>query len=268
MKKKKTLVLAALSFSGILFLSGCGMTELTDAESRVIASYAADVLLSYDASYAKQFVMEATNETEPPKEKTDSKKNKTKEPAKENNKNETAKSTQTPAPPAATQPVGQQDVAQQPDAPTEGESSSQAMTPAKVAEVFGLKNIEISYKGYEVMQKYPAADGGQLTFQMQASENHKLLIYSFDLTNVGTESANCNMIGQNLKFRMSVDDIYINAQKTLLQDDLSQLNVVLQPQETKRGVIVCQVPADYEPQTNNLSLVVRTGGEDISIPLH
>lgn len=264
MKKKKILGFAAFSFGSLFLLSGCGMKELTDAESRVIASYAADVLLSYDASYEKQFVIEASDVTDPPAEAEDLEQKKTEKPAKKNNENTATQPSQEPTQQLSTQIPQQPDVADQPDnTPQEA-----AMTPAKVAEVFGLKNIEITYKGYEVMQKYPAADDAQLTFQMQASEDHKLVIFSFDLTNVGSESANCNLIGQNLKFRMSVNDVYINAQKTLLQDDLSQLNIVLQPQETRRGVIVCQVPSDFEPQTENLSLLVRTGGEDISIPLH
>lgn len=270
MKKKKILGFAAFSFGSLFLMSGCGMKELTDAESRVIASYAADVLLSYDASYEKQFVMEASDVTDPPEEVDDSKQQKTEKPANKKNDNATAQSSQEPTQQLSTQIPAQANISEQPSVAKQPDNATQeaAMTPEKVAEVFGLKNIEITYKGYEVVQKYPDVDDAQLTFQMQASENHKLVIYSFDLTNVGSESANCNLLGQNLKFRMSVNDKYINAQKTLLQDDLSQLNIVLQPQETRRGVIVCQVPSDYEPQTENLSLLVRTGGEDISIPLH
>lgn len=268
-KKNRNFVkLTAVGFASVFMLSGCGITKMTDEQMKVIADYAADVLVRYDASYYDRFAEEkrrseeedntllASNETAPPE---------TKQPATEMPKSE--------APQISAEPVVQPDAATPAPVNTAAPAdpanvADSGVTPMEVGKIFGLDDVEISYRGYDVLDQYPDVGSDQLAFQMKATENHKLYVFKFEILNTSSEARNCNILGQNIKFRVRVNDTEnLSVQKTLLADDLSQINAVLQSMESKTGVVVCQVPSDYNPEVSALSLVVRTGGEDKVIKL-
>lgn len=256
MQKKKKLAIAGIVLLGASMLSGCGIVDMTEAESRLIAGYAADVLIRYDKSYVERFA----EDDDSMKVEPDSIQ---------------AEATPTPAPteqPTEVPTVAPTEIVADDNmmAPEHDKAQVvvQEMSPAKVGEIFGLNGIEITYAGCQNLQSYPVTEADQLAFQVEATNGNKLLVYSFDLTNVLSNPQNCNLIGQNLKFRIRINGTdMLNAQKTLLLDDLSQLNLVLNPREAKRGVIVCQVAGDYNPEITSVELIVRTGGQDYTIPL-
>ncbi len=268
-KKNRNFVkLTAVGFASVFMLSGCGITNMTDEQVKVIADYAADVLVRYDASYYDRFAEEkirseeedstivASNETQSPA---------TNQPATEVPKTEDPKkSTESTTQPDAASQIPVETAA--PEDPANVADSD--VTPMDVGKIFGLEDVEISYRGYDVVDKYPDVGEDQLAFQMKATENHKLFVFKFEILNTSSEARNCNILGQNIKFRVRVNDTEnLSVQKTLLADDLSQVNTVLQSMENKTGVVVCQVPSDYNPEISTLSLVVRTGGEDKVIKL-
>lgn len=262
-RKSRSLVkVSGISIALMFMMSGCGIKDMSDSQMKVIANYAADVLIRYDASYYEKFAGE-------------NKKNQSQEEDNIVADNETVVPEITTEPAVVTETpqaeeTVQADAQATPDNTVvqQGNVADNDVSPMDIGELFGLKDVEISYTGCEMVQQYPDASDGELAFQVSASDNHKLLVFSFELVNTSSESRNCNILGQNVKFRMTVNDTdNISVMKTLLLDDLSQMNVVLQPMESKKGVVICQVPADYNADVNSLSMVIRTGGEDHTIKL-
>ena len=161
-KKNRNFVrLTAIGVASVIMLSGCGITEMSDAQMKLISDYAADVLIRYDASYYDRFAKEkdsekvedntvtASNETEPPK---------TKVPDQENAVTENPVTEQ----PAATEePVNNTTPAHE-NSPESAPSNQEpvpavpVMAPGDIGKLFGFKDVEVSYKGYEILDKYPS----------------------------------------------------------------------------------------------------------------
>lgn len=259
---KKKILCTALGMMSIFSLTGCGIKEMSDSETKVIAQYAADVLMHYDASYYDMFAEEPKIKDETVSAEQSAEPKETKAPVEQ---------TQTPAPVEQTQQPSTMDAAQVEatgEQATAQVAQNLGMTPIEVGNIFGLDKVEISYKSVNIVDKYPEAADNQLAFQMEATQGQKLLVVSFNLYNTANVTSNCNILGQNVKFRVCINDTdNLSVQKTLLLDDLSQMNITLQPNESKNAVAVCQVPADYNPEISSLSLIVRTGGEDKVVKL-
>lgn len=262
-KNRKIAGLFGMGALLVFSVSGCQIKEMTDSEVKVIANYAADVLISYDASYYDRFAEEEYIKKDDTKEENVAES--TTQPAVQTEQVQENVAENTVVPEVT------QEAAESIEAvvPQEANVADNAVSPREVGELFGLKDVEIAYIGYEVLQEYPVAtQDQQLAFQMKATENHKLMVFSFNILNVAGEARNCNILGQNVKFRMRINDTEnLTVQKTLLLDDLAQMNVVLQPMETKKGVVICQVPTEYNPEISTISMVIRTGGEDHVIKL-
>lgn len=257
LKRNNFIKISALGLLSLLTISGCGITDMSEAQTKVIAEYAADVLIHYDASYYDMFAEEPKI-----KDKT--------ETADNTSDVESSQPTVMPKiePTAEPEPVNLENVPSEPtgeaiedEKTNTQDEQQQKVVPLEVGKIFGLENVEISYKSSSIVDKYPESD--QPVFQMDASEGHKLLVITLNLLNLSDQTSNCNILGQNIKFRVCINDSdYLSVQKTLLTDDLSQLNITLQPEESRDAVVVCQVPNDYNPEISSLSLIVRTGGED------
>jgi len=256
---KKLLPIVAFGLVSAFTLTGCGITEMTDSQERIIAEYAADVLIHYDASYYDMFAEEPKikDETQNVAEADEKEEEKTAAPKPQA---PTSEPTSTPEPTASPEELTGEAVT--------GNVVQQDVTPLDVGNIFGLDKMEISFKDLKIVDKYPDVADNQLAFQVTATSGHRLMVLTFDILNVADVASNCNIIGQNIKFRVCVNDTdYLSVQKTLLADDFAQMNVTLQPHENKTGVVVCQVPSDYNTDVTSLSLVVRTGGEDKIVKL-
>lgn len=264
LNKKKVLTVAAFGVTCAFALSGCEVVDMTDSQEKIIAEYAADVLIHYDASYYDMFAEEpriVDNMQESSESDDESAISETQTP-----QSSAVASVQTPEVTASPEPDNTQEEVT--GEPVTANVAQQSISPLDVGKMFGLDKVEISYKDLKIVDKYPDVSENEMAFQMSASENHKLMVLTFDVLNTADLAVNCNILGQNVKFRVCVNDKdYLSVQKTLLSDDLSQMNVTIQPHENKTAVVVCQVPSDYNPEISSLSLVVRIGGEDKTVKL-
>ena len=58
-RKSRSLVkVSGISLALMFMMSGCGIKDMSDSQMKVIANYAADVLIRYDASYYEKFAGE------------------------------------------------------------------------------------------------------------------------------------------------------------------------------------------------------------------
>ena len=278
--RKKTWMAACLC---LIVLSAAGCTkaqDLTEEEQDVIAEYAADTLLKYDKGYNSKYqedaLLQAKNDAkaamESGKKQTKEPENKKTQPPK---KTEAPKKTESPTPtpepiptpeqPAETIPAPQVTTAPQIQVPNQNENR---MSPYDMGKLFGIEGVEVNYVGFEALDEYPALPDDQLAFTMKASQGSKLLVIKFDLINHSSSTKACNIVGQNMKFQMRFNNKdFVGVQKTLLADDFAAMNCILQAEEVKRAVVICQVAAGYEKTISSVDLIARIGGENTMLNL-
>ena len=260
----------------VVVCSGCVQAvDLTESEQEVIAEYAANALLEYDKGYNSKYQSDAMQEA---KEKAaqvqeESKNTKTEEPQ----KTEAAKKTEKPATPTpeltpTMEPTPTPEPTEEPDLQikdvTEASTDGNRLSPAEIGSLFGIEGVDVNYNGFEALDVYPTVEGNQLAFTMEASQGSKLIVAKFELVNNSEVAKTCNIVGQNIKFQMRFNNAdYVAVQKTLLEDDLSLLNVILQPGESKKVVIISQVAAGYESTISSVDLIARIGGENTMFKL-
>lgn len=258
-----------------LFLTGCAnVTKLTEQEQEIIAEYAAGVLLRYDegynAQYEKDVMLEAKAQAQENMEKNKNKKSaepaatkKEKEkPSKEPKESAALQETATPEP---AQPSVEAEV---PTPVPEATDNENRMTPYDMGKLFGIEGVEVNYAGFEALDRYPAVSDEQLAFTMDAAQGTKLVVLKFELVNRAETAKTCNIVGQNIKFQLRFNNAdFVGVQKTLLTDDFSSLNCILQPEEARQVVIISQVAAGYETTINSVDLIARIGGENTLIKL-
>lgn len=254
MKKKLLISLATVFMVGLV--SGCSAgTDLTDKERMLIAEYAADVMLRYDKNYNAKYtdeteetIMAVVSDSPTP----------TPEPIMDIVATETPVITKTPE-------VTQEVIPDQ-NVPDTTPQISTGMSPLELGKLFGLEGVELNYQGMEAVPSYPQTD--ELNFKVDATSGCKLVVLKFELSNVSEESKTCNIIGQNIKFRMCFNGKdYVSVQKTLLQNDLASTNVILKPGEKQSAVVLGQVQDGYESTITNISMTIRVAGENFDVNL-
>ncbi|MCI8373381.1 MAG: hypothetical protein HFI75_13520 [Lachnospiraceae bacterium] len=276
MKKKIGALLCTclLAFSA----AGCAkVVELTEQEQEVIAEYAASAILNYDKGYNFKYEKDTIAEAKADAKKAmEANKNKTEEPKKSEKPTEQATkepATETPeptqAPTAAPTPTPTPAPAESQAPPTSAPAQdNNKMSPYDIGKLLGIEGVEVSYIGFEALDSYPVIPEDEMAFVMKANQGAKLVVAKFELNNRSGKVKNCNIAGQNIKFQMRFNgNDFIGVQKTMLNDDFASLNCTLQPDETKRVVIISQVSAGYESNIGSVDLITRVGGENTLIKL-
>lgn len=234
-----------------LNLSGCGLvasTGLTENEEELVAEYAAGVIMRYSADKKGGFG--------------------------------NLKPTPAPifVPPAdeGIEPAEPDDMDSSDDFFDEASGNEDEMTDmsqdmpgqevetvAGISGILGLDGFDVTYAGYEVADIYPPAEDGVLSFSMQAEEGKKLLVLHFDVTNTGTEDKLCDVLNNNVKFRVSVNGgSRINEQMTILLNDLTSYSETVAAGQKEDTVLVFEVAPSVVEQVNSLTLImVGNGGE-------
>lgn len=234
MKRKICAILCAAT----VFLTGCGAVEPTDSERELIAEYAATVLLKYSNTYQSKLQDEVI-ETTPD-----------------------IYANWIPTTPDISQ--NGQNGQTTPDIPISTEA------PAKnLSEALGIaqEGFDIEYAGYELTTAYP--NTGDAYFAMRATQNKRLLVMKFQITNRTGEEKECDILSKERTYRCRINDTErFGAQLTMLLDDLASFKEVFAANETKQAVLIFQVPTEYEGTITSLQLTVRGGEESNSYTYH
>ena len=226
MKRKWVICLLAAAVTSAL--SGCG-TELTEEESKIIADYAATTLLKYDMNYNARYDSDSlipmeskqTGDTEP-----DS---------------------------TITKPVRTADPKTIADAATQTEPAVLEYSALETGKLLGLDGIELSYIGMDTDYAYSKDN-----LILNAEKGYKLAILRFELSNVSGEAKVCNIIDQNIGFRLCFNKTdTIAAQTTILPEDLSAMDISLEPGEKKQAVLTCQIRDGYDESITSVDLLIH-----------
>lgn len=128
--------------------------------------------------------------------------------------------------------------------------------------------IEINYKGYEVCATYPEDEDTNNYFVMSATEGKELIVFHFDVNNVGTDTQNCNILDVGPMFRMIVNgNDRQNALSTLLMNDLATFNYDLESGSSTDTVVVLEEPIGYADSISSVSFLIKNGDEQSIIPI-
>ena len=212
---KKSNILCGFYRIGVgLFLTGCGnsfdaMPNLTEEESRLIAEYAASILIKHDKNAGNwqvirrlRLLMKERPHCGPIQRRFQALlEDETEETSEEGQENSTSE--ERPSEPVA--------------AAFEG-----------IAQFCGLDGFRIEYVGHSICDSYPPADSEELVFAMDATAGNLLLVLQFVAENTTAEDLELNTLDRNIRFRISVNDGEMsNALSTLLLDDLASYKEVV-----------------------------------------
>lgn len=253
MKKKGKLIIGILCF---IFLTGCTkVQELTDDETKVIAEYAADLLLKYDISFddrisegeyklQKQEERGETASTEMDEviEQPASEEFVSEEPAKEENHGNFTSGT-----------IGDEEI----------DTDTSVSALSDIATLLGKEDISITYKDYFITDQYPATDEDGKFIYLEASEGYDLLVLQFNVMNLSSEVYNLSLMDEGIDYK-----IVCNGSKaakpmlTILMDDLSTLETTLEPSANQDAVLVFQISDSLKNQLEKIQLFVDYNGRN------
>ncbi len=234
MKKVRYVLLPILC---IMLLGGCNLiptVQLNEADSVLVAEYAAGLLLKYDGDH-ENGLMEITDEP-------------------------IVVETPEPQQPALT--VGDEEA----DG-TAVRDTSELVAPPELAAAIGIPDFQVSYIDYEICDIYPEQESDELVFSMQAQEGHDLLILHFDLTNPAAETANCDVVTKAPLFRAMINGNRVNSQTTILLNDLAVYSGMLEANETVDTVLVFEIEESTAANLDTLSLLIVANDGDFTYQL-
>lgn len=204
-----------LSMLAVFCIGSCGCTQvidLTDDETKLIAEYAADLLLSHDRGYEDR-LQEGETEIE---ESTE-----TEESA------STEMTTET-----TTQSTG---VSDEESEVTEG-------TLDDIAQIVGATGASIRYQDYEVVKQYPTSDEGENAVQLDAPDGYQLLVLRFTVSATQEQQAEISLMDQNVDYELVCNgSLAAKPMLTILTNDLATLETTVSPGQETQAVLVFQI---------------------------
>lgn len=235
------MIVTAVSFTG------CGLfpeVDVTEEESRLIAEYAAGLLLKYESGH--EIGLEKIKE----------------EPIEEAPVEETMNEAGEEAAPA---PTVEESI---PETQETAEAALPAGSAVPMAEAMGLSGFDVTFKNYEVCDIYPEEESEDMFFSMQAAPGKDLLIAHFDVVNSSENDQLCNMVDSDVMFRLIVNDSErINEQMTILLNDLKQYQDTIAGFGTVDTVLVFEIEEGAQENFTSLQLLVKDGDTENTYPL-
>lgn len=217
--KRKGLV--ALMLIITLLSTGCNVsqTELTKEENDMIAEYVAGVLLRYDLRYQHKLIYETEEEStvESPSPDTG----------------------MTPGP--TTEPTEQPDTSI--DTPDDAQPQQEYQT---LAQIYENKDCTVEYISVKEYTSYPKTSE-QSYFRLKATDNNKLLVLTFKITNKSEEKNTFSLIDSGIAYRLEDSQGYTEKPLlTALTNDLQYLDIEAASGESKNAVVVFEIPENAD----------------------
>lgn len=244
MKKKLCMSLCALML--IMLLGGCGgqIPDMTEEQREAISEYAVELLLKYDTSQPNRLVDLSLLEEEatPAPEATEAP---TEAPAPE----------PTIAPEATEAPEGMDPVVDTPMVPVGGEVTE--AYDAVESTLLLPEHVTLEYCDYQTVNAYVDPQDAELVLDAEAGS--KLLVVSFRLLNSGNASQNVDMLQDNIKYTVVVDETPVNGMVTLLSNDLTTYMGSLNPDESKDVVLLAEISEELLLKADTIAVQMSCG---------
>lgn len=225
---KRLLCLSALLILSVT-LSGCGV-NLSEEQNRIIAEYAADLLLKYDRNYESQFEdadWETTTDTEAP---------------------DTTEATEATDTEAVSQERTTEEETETKDLDTpstEASASTAAVsdeTITDLAELIGMEGVSICYDSYSIVDYYPSYDQEGTFIYLEAEDGYQLLVVRFDLKNLTGQNLEVDLLNAELEYKLLMNGTKAaRPMLTILIDDLGTYRSTIAAGDEQSAVLIFQI---------------------------
>ena len=236
----KKLVLSVTVLCTCIVTSGCTQViDLTEDETRLVAEYAADLLLSYDRGY------------------NDRLKEGEEEHLEEASTQEDAQSETT------TEVVTEEEESTQGSESQTTEVTIVQGTSQDIAEIAGVQGTSITYKDYEIVDQYPTGDNANEAVQVDAPEGSRLLVVHFVVKAVSDQPVDVSLMDQPIDYKLLCNDtLAAKPMLTILTNDLTTLETTATPGQDSDAVLIFQISKDMVDQLNTMQLHVTFNSEE------
>ena len=266
-----------------LFAVGCTKTiELTDEESKLVAEYAAELLLKYDRNNDSKYYNDEYSDRDPFA---------TTEYVTTEALTTEAVTTEVAATEAATTEMPESDDGSQgglgvgtgdgEQLESEGVIDSNSNTTENVsgivadagkdydlAELFGIDSISIKYEYYMVLDEYPSYDRDGVFITIEAPQGYKLVVLKFKLENKTNDDQFVDLYSKGIDYRIIIDDSKSAKQMlTILMDDLYTYEGTVEGSMYKEAVLLFQVSDDIALNMQDVKLKSIYNDQDVIISL-
>ena len=249
--RKGYVKVTALAVAIMFCLTGCGTSypDLTVDEEKMVAEYAAKLLLKYDANNRSRLV----SREEIPEEETE--------------KTEV----ETPAEDQEKQPGDEAIVDTQSEETPDSDAEKAPMTNmiASPEEFYELpEGISIDYQGMEICSSYPPEGQADSYFALDATEGKSLMVLKFTIENQAQSEQKVDLLTQNVLFRITANGGYTrNTLTTMLLDDMSTYVGELAAGEVANVVLLAEVDNDVANNISTLMLNLKNESKTCTIQI-
>ncbi len=236
-RKTFGLLLAAAASLGMT-ACGAAIPDMTEEQNAVLVEYAAGLLLKYDSNHHGRLVDAEDLEEE------------------------------INAEPEAPQPEEEAQPEEEPEntatvVDNTQENQEEETVYRSIEEFYGLDGVAVEFSGYEIKNMYPDDNTDELFFAMSASAGCKLVVLHFDVSNVGGQDKDLDMLSLDTKFKISINgETPKYALTTMLTNDLASYKGTITAGGLESLVLVTEVPEETAHSIQTMSLIMRSGTEE------
>lgn len=266
-----------------LFAVGCTKTiELTDEESKLVAEYAAELLLKYDRNNDSKYYNDEYSDIDP---YATTEILTTEAPTTEQDVTTEALTTEqdvtTEALTTEEAQGGDGGVNNDQHLESEGVVDSNVNSTEDVSGIVAdagkdydlaafieQENVCIKYDYYMVLDEYPSYDKEGAFITVEAPQGYKLLVLKFKIENKTNDNQTIDLYSKDVDYRIIVDDSKSAKQMlTILMDDLYTYEGTVAASMYNEAVLLFQVSEDIALNIQDLKLKVTYNGQDVIISL-
>lgn len=252
----KKLKLLCISFFLGIGLVGCNdVTELSDEENRLIAEYAADLLLKYDLSFGDR-IKDGEYKLKKQEEKYGdiTTEQITSEEVTTEELTEEA-STQANHDLNSSEDVGTLD-------------NSNVGSETDIAKIIGISNASITYKSSSFEKQYTSSVTNGENALLEAQEGSELYVVRFQVKNTGSQRLDLSLINEAVDYKLLCNNNKAaKPMLTIMMEDLVTLETSLDSGQEQEAVLVFQVAESLKETVNGASLYIDYNGTTNVIPM-
>lgn len=237
---KRFFLLSLLLISGVLFTGCTKVQDLSEDETKLIAEYAAGVLLKYDTHYRDRIdegdkALEQQSSQEPSSE------------VEENTQQEVTTQADT---------ANEQSAPKETDGRTE-ETASMG-TENDIAKIAGIEGVSITYRDYQIADEYPAAEGESEAVALETQDGYQLLILRFKVVSTSESPIDVSLLDKSIGYQLICNgSLTAEPMLTILTEDLGTLDITVEPNEEQEAVLVFQVSDTMKDQLGTMDLIAN-----------
>ncbi len=247
---KRFFSLSLLILCSIL-LTGCNtVRDLSEDETRLIAEYAASVLLKYDINYTDR-IDEGDKALEDKK-------------SEESEDQSTQEEVTTQEDTSAASEAGGGNAGKEKDT----DSAASMGTESDIAKIAGINGVSITYKDYLLTKEYPTGEENSEAVDLETEEGYQLLVLRFKVACTSESPVDISLLDKAIEYQVICNgNLAAQPMLTILTEDLGTFDMTVQPEKEENAVLVFQIADDVKEKLETIDLKIHYNGTDNMITI-